>query len=100
MVPEEFIDQVNEYGNELIESMQRQIKDVIECYNFSIEEITNLYGVSYTKKQYVESISKWNKGLFSKILLIHDGKTNTLTERIYKEHQPEFRKMTITGEEE
>ena len=40
------------------------------------------------------------KKLFNKILLAYGGKVDELKEQIWKEHQPEFKKMTIIGEDE
>lgn len=100
MVPEEFINEVTAYGNGLIDSIQGEIKTLMWVYDLSIKEVVNLYGGAYTKKEYVDVIRISNKEIFSKMLLIHGGKMDELTERIYKEHQPEFRKMTITGDEE
>ena len=101
-VPEEFRPEIEAFGKQLMDSMYEELVMTDAAFMLSTQLAIDIYGGAFTKKNYVVDIlqKKFPKAIHSKVLLAYGGKTDQLRELIWKEHQPEFKKMTVVGEDE
>jgi RNA ligase len=100
-VPEEFRDEIVEYADGLIDRIANEYMRIDGQYMLSQQAVIDVYGGSYSKKEYIEILRhKQFSNDFHDILLAYGGKCEELKEKIWKSVQPDFRKMTIVGEDE
>lgn len=95
-VPEEFLPSIETYGTELINKIKSEYDDIVEDAKISVDMVIEKFGGCYTKKEYVtEIVSKqFPKRDFHKILWAYGKHYDKLKHIIWKEHRPEFAKMT------
>lgn len=101
-VPEEFLDEVKEYGENLLKKIYDDLYDIASFSDAACIEAEKLFGPEYTQKQlYCDVLLKHHgREMVSLIMMYIDLKTTKLFESVWKKHQPEFKKMSIVGEEE
>ena len=102
LVPEEFLPSVESFGNNLIEAIKSEFDIVMEAKDLSVQLAIEIFGGSYTKRDYVVNILKkrFPKEIFHKILLAYGNRIDDLKEAIWEEHKPEFEKLSTLGDEE
>lgn len=92
-VPEEFREQIEAYGKQIIDVLYNELMTIDEMYMLAMQFVVDEFGEAYTKKELVSILNyKQLKPYFSDILLAYGGKTDALRERIWKRHRPVFSK--------
>ena len=92
-VPEEFREQIEAYGKQIIDVLYNELMTIDEMYMLAMQFVVDEFGEAYTKKELVGILNyKQLKPYFSDILLAYGGKTDALRERIWKRHRPVFSK--------
>jgi RNA ligase len=100
-VPEEFRVEIEVYAEDMIKKIAGEYKRIYNLYFESQIAITDACGGSYTKKEYVELLrnNRYKKD-FHDLLWVYGSKFDMLIKKIWEDHKPEFKKISITLDDE